>query len=67
MTITELQDTIVKIREQLNSTAADLLDSRMLSAMRKELFENFKLTSFTNSQERQEHWTNLQLLLDSLK
>ncbi|MBK8787813.1 MAG: hypothetical protein IPN43_15290 [Chitinophagaceae bacterium] len=67
MTITELQDTIVKIREQLNSTAADLLDSRTLSAMRKELFENFKLTSFTNSQERQEHWTNLQLLLDSLK
>ena len=67
MTITELQDTIVKIREQLNSTSADSLDSRALSAMRKELFENFKLTSFSNSQERQDKWTNLQLLLDSLK
>lgn len=67
MTITALQETIVKIREQLNSLTADSLDSRALSAMRKELFENFKITSFTNSQERQEKWTSLQLLLDALK
>ncbi len=67
MTIIELQETIVKIQDQLYSTTADSLDSRTLSAMRKELFENFKLTSFTNSQERQEKWASLQLLLDALK
>jgi hypothetical protein len=67
MTITELQDTIVKIQEQLSSATADSLDSRALSAMRKELFENFKITSFTNNQERQEKWSSLQLLLDALK
>ncbi len=67
MTLTELQDTIVKIQDQLNGTTTDSLDSRTLSAMRKELFENFKITSFANSQERQEKWTSLQLLLDALK
>lgn len=67
MTITELQDTIVKIEAQLNSNAAVSLDSRAISTMRKELLENFKLTGFSNSQERQEKWTSLQLLLDSLK
>ncbi len=67
MTITELQGTITKIQEQLNSATADSLDSRALSAMRKELFENFKITGFTNNQERQEKWTSLQLLLDALK
>lgn len=67
MTITELQDTIVKTETQLNGSSAVSLDSRALSTMRKELFENFKLTSFTNSQERQEKWTSLQLLLDALK
>jgi chromosome segregation ATPase len=67
MTITELQGTIIKIQEQLNSPSIDSLDSRALSAMRKALFENFKITSFTNNQERQEKWTSLQLLLDTLK
>jgi hypothetical protein len=67
MTITELQDTIEKIQVQLNAGNIASLDSRALSTMRKELFENFKLTSFSNSQERQEKWTSLQLLLDSLK
>lgn len=67
MTITELQDTITKIQQHLNSASADSLDSRALSTMRKELFENFKITSFTNSQERQEKWCSLQLLLDALK
>jgi hypothetical protein len=65
MTITELKETIGKIEEQFKN--ADALDSRAVSNMRKELFENFKLTSFANSQERQEHWTQLQLLLDALK
>jgi len=55
------------VQEQLNSGNVASLDSRALSNMRKELFENFKLTSFANSQERQEKWTSLQLLLDSLK
>ena len=65
MTITELKETIEKIEGQFKD--ADALDSRAVSSMRKELFENFKLTSFANSQERQEHWTQLQLLLDALK
>lgn len=65
MTITELKETITRIEEQFKD--AEALDSRAVSNMRKELFENFKLTSFTNSQERQEHWTQLQLLLDALK
>jgi hypothetical protein len=65
MTITELKETIEKIEGQFKK--ADALDSRAVSNMRKELFENFKLTSFTNSQERQEHWNQLQLLLDALK
>ena len=67
MTITELRDTIVKIEALLNSSAAVSFDSRAISTMRKELVENFKLTGFSNSQERQEQWTSLQLLLDSLK
>jgi hypothetical protein len=67
MTITELQNTIEKIQEQLSAGNVASLDSRALSIMRKELFENFKLTSFANSQERQEKWASLQLLLDSLK
>jgi hypothetical protein len=67
MTLTELQNTIVKIQQQLSSASADSLDSRTLSAMRRELFENFKITSFTSNQERQEKWTSLQLLLDALK
>ncbi|MBL7700672.1 MAG: hypothetical protein JNM14_00360 [Ferruginibacter sp.] len=66
MTVTELQDTIEKIEGQLNAGAA-ALDSRTISGMRKELFENFKITSFANSQERQEKWTSLQHLLDTLK
>ncbi|MFM6926671.1 MAG: hypothetical protein ACKOU7_14280 [Ferruginibacter sp.] len=67
MTITELKETIVKIQVQLKDNVADSLDSRAVSAMRKELFENFKLTGFANSQERQENWNQLQLLLDALK
>lgn len=67
MTITELQSTIEKIQVQLNAGDAATLDSRALSGMRKELFENFKITSFATSQERQEKWTSLQLLLDTLK
>jgi len=67
MTTTELQDSIAKIQEQLHADKVASLDSRTLSTMRKELFENFKLTSFTNSQERQEKWASLQLLLDVLK
>lgn len=67
MTITELQETIEKVQGQLIAGNIASLDSRALSTMRKELFENFKLTSFANSQERQEKWTSLQLLLDSLK
>ena len=67
MTITELKATIEKIQLQLKHNAAEALDSRTVSAMRKELFENFKLTSFANSQERQENWNQLQLLLDALK
>jgi len=67
MTITELKETIEKIQVQLKDSAADTLDSRAVSGMRKELFEHFKLTSFTNSQERQENWNQLQLLLDTLK
>lgn len=67
MTITELKETIEKIQVQLKDNIAAPLDSRAVSAMRKELFENFKLTSFTNSQERQENWNQLQLLLDALK
>ena len=65
MTITELKQTIEKIEEQFKNGEA--LDSRAVSHMRKELFENFKLTSFTNNQERQENWNQLQLLLDALK
>lgn len=65
MTITELKETIEKIEGQFKN--ADVLNSRAVSNMRKELFENFKLTSFTNSQERQENWNQLQLLLDALK
>jgi len=67
MTITELKKTIERIQVQLKNDAADALDSRAVSAMRKELFENFKLTGFANSQERQENWNQLQLLLDALK
>ncbi|MFZ1306265.1 MAG: hypothetical protein WAR80_10510 [Ferruginibacter sp.] len=67
MTISELQDTIVKMEARLKGSDAVSLDSRALSAMRKELIENFKLTGFTNSQERQEKWTGLQVLLDALK
>lgn len=67
MTITELKETIEKIQVQLKDNAADTLDSRAVSAMRKELFEHFKLTGFANSQERQENWNQLQLLLDALK
>ena len=65
MTITALKETIEKIEGQFKN--ADALDSRAISNMRKELFENFKLTSFTNSQERQENWNQLQLLMDALK
>lgn len=65
MTITELKNTMVKTEALLKDTAA--LDSKMLTGMRKELFENFKLTGFTNSQERQENWGALQTLLDALK
>lgn len=67
MTITELKETIEKIQVQLKDSNAQSLDSRAVSAMRKELFENFKLTGFANSQERQENWNLLQLLLDALK
>lgn len=67
MTVTELQNTIEKIQEQLDTGNINTLDARTLSAMRKELFENFKVTSFANSQERQEKWTSLQQLLDTLK
>ncbi|MFZ1452112.1 MAG: hypothetical protein WAT20_05375, partial [Ferruginibacter sp.] len=67
MTISELQDTIIKMEARLKGSDAVSLDSRALSAMRKELIENFKLTGFTNSQERQENWTGLQVLLDALK
>lgn len=67
MTLTELKETIEKIQVQLKDDAAGTLDSRAVSAMRKELFENFKLTGFANSQERQENWNQLQLLLDALK
>ncbi len=65
MTITELKETIGKIEVQFKNTTT--LDARSISAMRKELFENFKQTSFTSNQERQEHWNQLQLLLDALK
>lgn len=66
MTITDLKETIEKVQVQLQANA-ELLDSRTVSAMRRELFENFKLTGFANSQERQESWNQLQLLLDALK
>lgn len=66
MTITDLKETIEKVQVQFQANA-EILDSRTVAAMRRELFENFKLTSFTNSQERQESWNQLQLLLDALK
>jgi hypothetical protein len=65
MTLTELKNTMAKTEALLKDTAAP--DSKMLAAMRKELFENFKITGFTNSQERQENWGALQILLDALK
>lgn len=64
--------TIKDLKESIENTAAKLKDyaipdAKTLSALRKELFEKFKLTSFTNSQERQENWAILQLLLDAIK
>jgi len=67
MTITDLKETIDKIQIQLKDSNAATLDWRAVSAMRIELFEHFKLTSFANSQVRQENWNQLQLLVDELK
>jgi chromosome segregation ATPase len=65
MTIIELKEIITKIEKQLKDVES--FDSRTVSNMRNDLFENFKLASFANSQERQENWNQLQVLLDALK
>lgn len=65
MTITELKETLFKTEALLNGIPA--IDSKTLSALRKELFENFKITGFANNQERQEYWGSLQMVLDAIK
>lgn len=67
MTTTDLTGTIERMQILLQAGNIETLDSRAVSNLRKELFENFKLTSFANSQERQQYWNQLQLLLDTLK